>query len=80
MQELALLTGTRGLRRGLREKTHSSYRSRLTFPGRVRAENPVTSRDLDVLVEEAAEPVSSENVDRRDGGSPGVALGRALMQ
>ena len=32
---------------------------------RVGAENPVTSRDVHVLVEEAAEPVSSEHVNGR---------------
>ena len=47
---------------------------------RVGAGNPVTSRDLHVLVEEAAEPVSSEHVDRWPGGSRGVVHGRALMQ
>ena len=47
---------------------------------RVGAGNPVTSRDLHVLVEEAAEPVSSEHVDRWPGGSRGVVYGRALMQ
>jgi hypothetical protein len=33
-----------------------------------------------VLVEEAAEPVSPEDVDGGAGGSRGVAHGRALMQ
>ena len=46
----------------------------------VGAGNPVTSRDLHVLVEEAAEPVSSEHVDRWPGGSRAVVHGRALMQ
>jgi hypothetical protein len=44
------------------------------------AENPVTSRDLHVLVEEAAKPVSSKHMDGRFGGSRGVIYGRALMQ
>ena len=47
---------------------------------RVGAENPVTSCDVHVLVEEAAEPVSPEDVDGGAGGSRGVAHGRALMQ
>ena len=38
------------------------------------------SRDLHVLVEEAAEPVSSEHVDGRAGWSWGVARRRVLMQ
>jgi hypothetical protein len=45
----------------------------------VGAENPVTSCDVRVLVEEAAEPVSPEDVDGGAGGSRGVAHGRALM-
>jgi hypothetical protein len=46
----------------------------------VGAENPVTSRDLHVLVEEAAEPVSSTDVDGCAGGSQSVVYGWALMQ
>jgi uncharacterized protein YndB with AHSA1/START domain len=46
----------------------------------VGAENPVTSRDVHVLVEEAAEPLSSEHVNGRAGGSRGVVHGRALVQ
>jgi len=46
----------------------------------VRAENPVASRDLHVLVEEATESVSSEHADGRAGRSSGVANGRALLQ
>jgi hypothetical protein len=46
----------------------------------VGAENRVTSRDVHVFVEEATEPVSSEDVDGCAGGSRGVARGRALMQ
>jgi hypothetical protein len=46
----------------------------------VGAENPVMSCDLHVLVEEAAEPVSSERPDDRSGGWSSTAFGRALMQ
>ena len=46
----------------------------------VRAENPVASRDLHVLVEETTESVSSEHADGRAGRSSGVANGRALLQ
>jgi len=46
----------------------------------VGAENPVTSCDLDVLVKEAAEPVSSERPDDDCGTWSTTALGRALMQ
>ena len=45
----------------------------------VGAENPVTSCDLDVLVEEAAKPISSEYADGRSGTWWGVACGRALI-
>ena len=40
----------------------------------------VTSCDLHVLVDEAAEPVSSEHADGRPGAWRGVACGRALIQ
>jgi len=46
----------------------------------VGAENPVTSCDVHVLVEEAAEPVSSTDVDGCAGGSQSVVYGWALMQ
>jgi hypothetical protein len=46
----------------------------------VGAENPVTSCDLHVLVEEAAEPDSSERVDGRPGTWRAAACGRALIQ
>jgi hypothetical protein len=46
----------------------------------VGAENAVTSCDLDVLVYEAAERVSSERPDGRSGVWWGVVRGRALMQ
>jgi len=46
----------------------------------VGADKPVMSCDLDVLVEEAAKPVSSKHVDGCFGGSRGVIYGRALMQ
>ena len=39
-----------------------------------------TSRDLLIFVEEAAEPVSSEHVNGRAGGSRGVVHGRPLVQ
>ena len=44
------------------------------------AENPVMSCDLHILVEEAAEPVSSERPDGRAGGWGSAACGRALLQ
>ena len=46
----------------------------------VGAENPVTSCDLDVLVKEAAEPVSSDRPDDDWGMRSTTAFGRALMQ
>jgi len=46
----------------------------------VGADKPVMSCELDVLVEEAAEPVTSERPDDRSGGWRGTARGRALMQ
>ena len=46
----------------------------------VGAENWVTSCDLQVLVDEAAEPVPSEHADARLGRWWGVACGRALVQ
>ena len=46
----------------------------------VGAENRVMLCDLHVLVEEAAEPVSSEYADGRPGGSSGVAHRRVLVQ
>jgi hypothetical protein len=46
----------------------------------VGAENPVMSCDLDVLVEQSAEPVSSERPDDRSGAWSSIALGRALME
>ena len=44
------------------------------------AENWVTSRDLQVLVDEPAEPVPSEHADVRSGMRRGAARGRALVQ
>ena len=44
------------------------------------AENPVTSCDLHILVDEAAEPVSSQRPDGRSGAWGSGAGGRALMQ
>ena len=45
------------------------------------AENSVTSCDLQVLVDEAAEPVPSEHADgRRPGTWRGVGSGRVLVQ
>ena len=40
----------------------------------------VTSRCPHILVDEAAEPVSSEHADARSGTRRGVACGRALVQ
>jgi hypothetical protein len=51
-----------------------------TIRRRVGAENPAMSRDLHVLVEKAAEPISSEHVDGRAGWSCGVARRRVLLQ
>ena len=48
--------------------------------GDVGAENPVMSCDLHVLVDEAAEPVSSQRPDGRSGARRSAARGRALMQ
>ena len=47
---------------------------------RVGAENPVTSRDLHILVDETAEPVASQRPDDRSGGRWDTARGRALIQ
>jgi hypothetical protein len=47
---------------------------------RVGAENPVTSCDVHVLVQQAAEPVASQRSDGRAGGWRSDACGRALMQ
>ena len=46
----------------------------------VGAENPVTSRDLHILVDESAEPVASQRPDDRSGGRRRTARGRALIQ
>jgi hypothetical protein len=43
------------------------------------AENPVLSCDLDILVDEAAESVSSQWPDDRCGSWSSAALGRALL-
>jgi hypothetical protein len=43
-------------------------------PEPVGAENPVMSCDLDVLVDEAAEPVTSERPDDRSGGWRGAVV------
>jgi hypothetical protein len=52
-----------------------------TVPRRpVGAENRVTSCDLQVLVDEAAEPVPSEHADGVPGFWRGVACGRVLVQ
>ena len=47
---------------------------------RVGAENPVTSRDLHILVDETAEPVASQRPSDGSGGWSGNARGRALIQ
>jgi hypothetical protein len=47
---------------------------------RVGAENRVTSCDLHILVDEAAESVSAEHADGRPATWRGVACGRALIQ
>ena len=44
------------------------------------AENPVTSRDLQILVDEAAEPISAQWPDCRAGAWGRVASGRALVE
>jgi hypothetical protein len=46
----------------------------------VGAENSVASCDLHVLVDEAAEPISSDGPDSRRGTWGSAAGGRALMQ
>ena len=46
----------------------------------VGAENRVTSCDMQVLVDEAAEPVSSEHADGRPRTRRGAACGRALIE
>jgi hypothetical protein len=46
----------------------------------VGAENWVTSCDLQVFVDEAAEPVPSEHADARPGTRRGVGCGWALVQ
>ena len=58
--------------RGARKLRNTSYP--------VGADNSVTSCDLHVLVDEAAEPVSSERSDDRSGGLRGTAVGRVLME
>ena len=49
-------------------------------PDLVGAENWVTSCDLQVLVDEAAEPVPAEHADGRPGTLRDGACGRALVQ
>ena len=44
------------------------------------AENGVTSRDLQVLVDEAAEPVPSEDADVRSRTRRDCTCGRSLIQ
>src|ERR671920_1428079 len=44
----------------------------------VGAENPATSRDLQILVYEAAEAISSQRPDGRSGGRGSAAYGRML--
>jgi hypothetical protein len=46
----------------------------------VGAENPVTSSDLQVLVNETAEAVSSQWSDGRAGGRGSAACGRVLIE
>jgi len=46
----------------------------------VGAENPVTSCDLQVLVNETAESVSSQWSDGRSGGRGSAACGRMLIE
>jgi hypothetical protein len=46
----------------------------------VGAENPVTSCDLHVFVDEAAESVSSKDADGRTGTWRGTACGWSLIQ
>ena len=60
--------------------TKSHSRPRCSNDNPVGAENPVTSCDLHVFVDEAAEPVSSEWPDGRLGTWRSVARGRPLMQ
>jgi hypothetical protein len=47
---------------------------------RVGAENSVTSRDRQVLVNETAEAISSQRSDRRAGGRGSAACGRVLTE
>jgi hypothetical protein len=49
-------------------------------PKPVGAENRVTSCDMQVLVDEAAEPVSSEHAVGRPRTRRGAACGRALIE
>jgi hypothetical protein len=56
------------------------HRGWLLAPNPVGAENPVTSCDLQVLVNEAAEAVSSQWSDGRAGGRGSAACGRVLIE
>ena len=47
---------------------------------RVSAENAVTSHHLQILVQKAAEPVSSQWPDGRAGGRGSAACGRVLIE
>jgi hypothetical protein len=49
-------------------------------PRPVGADNAVTSCDLQVLVQETAEPVKSEGLDSRAGGQGSAAGGRVLIK
>ena len=44
------------------------------------AENSVNSCDLQVLVQKAAEPISSQRLNGRSGGRGSAASGRVLLQ
>ena len=48
--------------------------------GPVGAENRVTSCGLQILVDEAAEPISSKHADGRPGTWRDAACGRSLIQ
>ena len=61
----------------IRSASVSSIGSNLEPVG---AENPVTSCDLHVFVDEAAESVSSKDADGRTGAWRGAACGRSLIQ
>ena len=52
----------------------------LPYGGPMGAENPVTSCDLQVLVNETAESVSSQWSDGRSGGRGSAACGRMLIE